>query len=113
MGIFQSLYGELFFKYFQVLPSGIGHTTSCFLSVEGSSRPTPYILTEDETELEVQKVQKLAHALSQTAEKLSEDSLIRIYWPQNKVFRQLFRHIYGYIFRNILDIFMDTFLDIF
>merc|ERR1712142_685864 len=62
----------------KVLPSGIGHTTSCFLSVEGSTKPTPYILTEDDKELEVAKVQKLAHALAQTSEKLSEDALVRI-----------------------------------
>jgi hypothetical protein len=68
-----------------VLPSGIGHTTSCFLSVEGSTKPTPYILSEDGEEFEVEKVQKLANALNKTAEKLSEDSLIRICWPQNKV----------------------------
>jgi mitofusin len=68
----------------KVLPSGIGHTTSCFLAVEGSGKPNPYIITEDGEEQAVEKVQKLAHALSGAAEKLTEDSLIKICWPKNK-----------------------------
>lgn len=29
----------------RILPSGIGHTTSCFLSVNGTEVETPYVLT--------------------------------------------------------------------
>ena len=28
----------------KILPMGIGHTTSCFLSIHGSDEPDPYIL---------------------------------------------------------------------
>ena len=34
----------------KILPSGIGHTTSCFLQVEGSDSSDGYILTEQEPE---------------------------------------------------------------
>ena len=29
----------------RILPAGIGHTTSCFLSVRGTEVSTPYVLT--------------------------------------------------------------------
>ena len=47
----------------KVLPSGIGHTTSCFLSVEGSNKPVPFIITEDGNDFEIEQVQQLANAL--------------------------------------------------
>ena len=31
----------------KILPTGIGHTTNCFLQVEGSDSNEPYLLTED------------------------------------------------------------------
>ena len=34
----------------RILPTGIGHTTSCFLQVEGCKEPEPYLLTEDSSE---------------------------------------------------------------
>jgi len=66
----------------KVLPSGIGHTTSCFLSVEGSNKPAPYIVTEEGETMEIEKVQQLANALSQNQQRLSESSLVRVLWPQ-------------------------------
>ena len=68
----------------KVLPSGIGHTTSCFLSVEGSPKPTPYIVTEENETLEIEKVNRLANALSQNHTKLTESSLVRVLWPQTR-----------------------------
>ena len=32
----------------KILPSGIGHTTNCFIQVEGSDGQDGYILTEEE-----------------------------------------------------------------
>ena len=32
----------------RILPTGIGHTTSCFLQVEGSDEQEPFLLTDDE-----------------------------------------------------------------
>lgn len=34
----------------KILPTGIGHTTNCFLQVEGSDSNEGYILTEEEPE---------------------------------------------------------------
>lgn len=34
----------------RVLPSGIGHTTNCFLSVEGTDEDEAYLITEASTE---------------------------------------------------------------
>lgn len=34
----------------KILPSGIGHTTNCFLQVEGSENGDSYLMTEGSTE---------------------------------------------------------------
>ena len=34
----------------RILPTGIGHTTSCFLQVEGAVENDAYLLTEDSEE---------------------------------------------------------------
>jgi mitofusin len=41
----------------KILPSGIGHTTHCFLQVEGSESGESYLVTEDSTEKQNVKVQ--------------------------------------------------------
>lgn len=67
----------------KILPSGIGHTTNCFLQVEGSDSHEAYLITEaSEQRLNVAHVGQLAHALCK--EKLGESSLVRIYWPRDK-----------------------------
>lgn len=67
----------------KILPSGIGHTTNCFLQVEGSDTHEAYLITEgSEQKLNVAHVGQLAHALCK--EKLGESSLVRIYWPRDK-----------------------------
>jgi mitofusin len=40
----------------KILPSGIGHTTNCFLQVEGSDSGESYLVTEDSTEKQNVKV---------------------------------------------------------
>lgn len=40
----------------KILPSGIGHTTNCFLQVEGSENGEAYLITEDSTEKKNVKV---------------------------------------------------------
>ncbi|CAK9799322.1 Transmembrane GTPase Marf [Anthophora quadrimaculata] len=48
----------------KILPSGIGHTTNCFLQVEGSDNGEAYLITEGSTEKQpVQSVGQLGHAL--------------------------------------------------
>ncbi|XP_069681371.1 transmembrane GTPase Marf-like [Periplaneta americana] len=67
----------------KILPSGIGHTTNCFLQVEGSDNREAYLVTDDSTAKQnVKSVGQLAHALSK--EKLDESQLIHIYWPKDK-----------------------------
>jgi mitofusin len=43
----------------KILPSGIGHTTNCFLQVEGSDNGESYLVTEDSTEKQNVKVNNL------------------------------------------------------
>ncbi|XP_043485137.1 transmembrane GTPase Marf [Leptopilina heterotoma] len=67
----------------KILPSGIGHTTNCFLQVEGSENNESYLITEGSKEKQpVQSVGQLGHALCK--EKLSESHLVRIFWPKEK-----------------------------
>lgn len=40
----------------KILPSGIGHTTNCFLQVEGSENGEAYLVTEDSVEKKNVKV---------------------------------------------------------
>jgi len=66
-----------------ILPSGIGHTTNCFLQVEASDNGESYLITEDSAEKQpVQSVGQLAHALCK--EKLCHNHLVRIFWPKDK-----------------------------
>ncbi|XP_020282314.1 transmembrane GTPase Marf isoform X2 [Pseudomyrmex gracilis] len=67
----------------KILPSGIGHTTNCFLQVEGSDNGESYLITEGSNEKQpVQSVGQLGHALCK--EKLCESQLVKIFWPKEK-----------------------------
>ncbi|VDH94543.1 mitofusin, partial [Mytilus galloprovincialis] len=66
-----------------ILPSGIGHTTHCFLQVEGTEASEGFLLTDDsEDPKSISSIKQLASALSTM--KLKENSLIRIVWPNDK-----------------------------
>lgn len=67
----------------RVLPTGIGHTTNCFLQVEGTAQESSFLLTPESTEPKsVDSVAGLATAIHTAS--LSIDSLLRICWPKNK-----------------------------
>ncbi|KAM7310850.1 putative transmembrane GTPase mfn [Ixodes scapularis] len=67
----------------RILPSGLGHTTNCFLQVEGSDNSEAYLLTEDSNEPKnVESVLQLANALN--SESLGESTLVRIFWPKDR-----------------------------
>ncbi|XP_011303268.1 transmembrane GTPase Marf [Fopius arisanus] len=67
----------------KILPSGIGHTTNCFLQVEGSDNGESYLMTEGTHDKQpVHSVGQLGHALCK--EKLCESHLVRIFWPKEK-----------------------------
>ncbi|MGH0185253.1 UNVERIFIED_CONTAM: hypothetical protein FKN15_017369 [Acipenser sinensis] len=68
----------------KVLPSGIGHTTNCFLRVEGTDGNDSYLLTEGSEERKsIKTVNHLAHALHQD-EDLDAGSLVCVMWPKAK-----------------------------
>lgn len=68
----------------KVLPSGIGHTTNCFLRVEGTDGHEAFLLTEgSEEKKSVKTVNQLAHALHQD-ELLNAGSLVSVMWPNSK-----------------------------
>ncbi|KAA0192137.1 Transmembrane GTPase Marf [Fasciolopsis buskii] len=75
----------------RLLPAGLGHTTSCFLEIQGTDQETGYLTTAEQNgtllsdeqiaqqSRPIESISQLAHALSGV--KLASDSLIRIYWP--------------------------------
>ncbi|CAG08068.1 unnamed protein product, partial [Tetraodon nigroviridis] len=68
----------------RVLPSGIGHTTNCFLSVEGTDEDKAYLKTEgSDEEKSIKTVNQLAHALHMD-ESLDAGCLVRVFWPKSK-----------------------------
>lgn len=68
----------------RVLPSGIGHTTNCFLSVEGTDGDKAYLMTEGSEERKsVKTVNQLAHALHMDKD-LEVGCLVHVFWPKAK-----------------------------
>ena len=68
----------------KILPTGIGHTTHCFLQVEGcESTEEPCIFTPgNENSMPVKNLNTLGSALSD--EKLDSNCLVRVLWPKEK-----------------------------
>ncbi|KAK4315821.1 hypothetical protein Pmani_012977 [Petrolisthes manimaculis] len=67
----------------KILPSGIGHTTNCFLQVEGIDSNEPYLTTEGSTEKQnIRGIGQLAHALCNN--RLGDSTLVRIHWPKTR-----------------------------
>nr|CAG4650746.1 EOG090X01A3 [Simocephalus serrulatus]SVE94079.1 EOG090X01A3 [Simocephalus serrulatus] len=67
----------------RILPSGIGHTTNCFIQVEGSENGESYLISEDSADRKnVKSVSQLAHSLCTGS--LGDSSLVRVYWPTDK-----------------------------
>ncbi|CAH8829292.1 unnamed protein product [Trichobilharzia szidati] len=77
----------------KLLPSGLGHTTSCFLQIQGTDQETGYLLmaesgtaSSESSDIPnqarpIDSVGQLAHALSSV--KLSADTLLKIFWPNS------------------------------
>lgn len=68
--------------YNRILPSGIGHTTNCFLSVEGSDSDTPHIIDGD-IKQDISTLKQLASALHPEGAS-NESRCIRVFWPTSK-----------------------------
>uniref|UniRef100_A0A8C4DWX1 Dynamin-type G domain-containing protein n=1 Tax=Dicentrarchus labrax TaxID=13489 RepID=A0A8C4DWX1_DICLA len=68
----------------RVLPSGIGHTTNCFLRVEGTDGDEAFLTTEASNERRsVTTVNQLAHALHMDPT-LDSGSLVKVFWPKSR-----------------------------
>ncbi|CAF3350763.1 unnamed protein product [Rotaria socialis] len=67
----------------RILPVGMGHTTNCFLQIEGTDEAEAYVLTPESDEPKsVSSLGSISNALSR--EKLDSDSLVKILWPKEK-----------------------------
>ncbi|XP_065131962.1 mitofusin-1 [Paramisgurnus dabryanus] len=68
----------------RVLPSGMGHTTNCFLSVEGTDGDHAYLTTDDsEDKRSIETVNQLAHGFHMD-KNLDSGCLVRVFWPKTK-----------------------------
>ncbi|CAI4232706.1 unnamed protein product [Auanema sp. JU1783] len=69
----------------KVLPQGMGHTTCCFLQVQGCREGDGYmILGDDPSRIDIKELGKMGHAMSSENSEVPEmgqDSLLRIYHP--------------------------------
>uniref|UniRef100_A0A915J964 Dynamin-type G domain-containing protein n=1 Tax=Romanomermis culicivorax TaxID=13658 RepID=A0A915J964_ROMCU len=66
----------------KILPSGMGHTTRCFVQVESSPNGQKFVLVENSPEPKnVESIDSLTHALC--SNEMAEDSLVRLFWPKN------------------------------
>ena len=69
----------------KILPQGMGHTTCCFLQVEGGSEDDRHFTMEADPEKKfpVKELQVVGHALGGGSSSLGKDSLIRISYPKS------------------------------
>nr|CAG4635946.1 EOG090X01A3 [Eubosmina coregoni]SVE69640.1 EOG090X01A3 [Eubosmina coregoni] len=68
----------------RILPSGIGHTTNCFIQVEASENGESYLIAENSDERKnVKSVSQLAHSLL-CSDSLGDNSLVKVFWPTDK-----------------------------
>ncbi|KIH64605.1 fzo-like region [Ancylostoma duodenale] len=72
----------------KILPQGMGHTTCCFLQVQGCNEDTGYLLLEDNpTRIPIDQLSKIGHALSSDNSGLpamGQDSLLRVFYPKGR-----------------------------
>uniref|UniRef100_A0A1I7UUB4 Dynamin-type G domain-containing protein n=1 Tax=Caenorhabditis tropicalis TaxID=1561998 RepID=A0A1I7UUB4_9PELO len=70
----------------KVLPQGMGHTTCCFLQVEGSEDEVGHLQLDDNPQkIDMKMLGKIGHALSDENSELpamGQDSLLRVFHPK-------------------------------
>ncbi|ULU06773.1 hypothetical protein L3Y34_018521 [Caenorhabditis briggsae] len=70
----------------KVLPQGMGHTTCCFLQVEGSEDEVGHLQLDDNPQkIDMKMLGKIGHALSDENSDLpamGQDSLLRVFHPK-------------------------------
>ncbi|KAM3603871.1 uncharacterized protein V6R79_003252 [Siganus canaliculatus] len=68
----------------RVLPSAMGHTTNCFLRVEGTDEDQAFITTDGCSDRRsISTVNQLAHALHMDPS-LDSGSLVKVFWPKSR-----------------------------
>uniref|UniRef100_A0A915EKA7 Dynamin-type G domain-containing protein n=1 Tax=Ditylenchus dipsaci TaxID=166011 RepID=A0A915EKA7_9BILA len=69
-----------------VLPTGVGHTTCCFLQVEGGSENETYFTTEENKEkipiAELEEAGDALHSNNINLSAMGTDSLLKIFYPK-------------------------------
>jgi len=67
-----------------ILPFGMGHTTNCFLQIEGiESNEAYYVLDNNpDQKLNIDSIHQLANALN--SDNIGDDTLCKVYWPKDK-----------------------------
>lgn len=66
----------------RILPTGIGHTTNCFLEIQGIKEEEAYLIVGGQDRRSIQSVAHLANALR--SNRLEDSSLVSIHWPVAK-----------------------------
>lgn len=70
----------------KVLPDGYGHTTACFLQIQGSEDDEPFLEVQKngrgEVRQPIESVRSIANALK--TDSLEPSTLVNIYWPISK-----------------------------
>ncbi|CAD6199928.1 unnamed protein product [Caenorhabditis auriculariae] len=71
----------------KVLPQGMGHTTCCFLQVQGCDEDVGYLQLDDNPQrIDISMLGKMGHALSSDNSELpamGQDSLLRVFHPKH------------------------------
>ncbi|PAV82648.1 hypothetical protein WR25_05868 isoform C [Diploscapter pachys] len=72
----------------KILPQGMGHTTCCFLQVQGCDEEQGYLQLDDNPKrIDLDMLGKMGHALSSENSDLpamGQDSLLRVFYPKGK-----------------------------
>lgn len=71
----------------RVLPHGMGHTTCCFLQVEGGCGEDVYYTTEgSDDKYSTDELERVGHALStenMDMNSMGKDQLLKIFYPKS------------------------------
>lgn len=67
-----------------ILPFGMGHTTNCFLQIEGIDSTEAYYVLDNnpDKKLNIDSIHQLANALN--SDNIGDDTLCKVYWPKDK-----------------------------
>ncbi|CAJ0959622.1 unnamed protein product, partial [Mesorhabditis belari] len=72
----------------KILPQGMGHTTCCFLQVQGTSDDDGFLLLDERpSQIPLNELGKIGHALSEDNSYLpamGQDSLLRVMYPKRE-----------------------------